>query len=216
MATTYKNLNAHEVRNEKRESVIWFIRHGESEANIGLATSYTEEVRLTDTGRSQSSTIAKTFTRAPDLIVSSPYKRSRETAAPTRSRFFSTKFEEWENVREFTYLGSLHGINSTKQERNAMTQAFWDKCDPFYQDGDGESFELFLRRVRDVMVDLKRCQEQFIIVFTHEQFIKGIEYLDREGFPQTLEDMQQSMQRFRQLLSSSRVPNGNVYRWSLA
>jgi len=207
-ATTYKNLSVRDVWNEKREPIIWFIRHGESEANVGMATTHTQDVRLTEVGLKQAEEIAHAFTRAPGLIIASPYRRAQETSEPTRLRFPDTRYEIWPEVREFTYLGSLHGVHSTRQDRHARASAFWKMSDPTHKDGEGESFTQFLCRVRKAIERLQQQDERFVVVFGHEQFMRAASWLLHGWTAET----SAGMGLFRQVLSSSPLPNGFILK----
>lgn len=191
-------------RAEKRQSgsTVLFIRHGESEAHIGKAAKHTEEIRLTKSGLQQAAEIAYMFPREPDLIISSPYLRAWETAAPTLQRYAHVSREIWP-VHEFTYLGSLAGVCSTKQERRVLVDAYWERCDPHYKDSDGESFAQFISRVRTILDRLRRL-EGFTAVFTHEQFMRAAQGL-LHGW---MEDTQVHMKRFRERLLESPLPYG--------
>jgi len=52
---------------------IWLIRHAESIANAGAATSQPSTIPLTDRGTQQAECVAASFTKQPDLVVLSPY-----------------------------------------------------------------------------------------------------------------------------------------------
>ena len=80
---------------------VWFIRHGESEGNVGLATSESAMIRLTARGIEQAELIALAFIEPPTLIVTSPYLRAKQTAQLTLLRFPDARREEWP-VHEFT------------------------------------------------------------------------------------------------------------------
>jgi 2,3-bisphosphoglycerate-dependent phosphoglycerate mutase len=158
---------------------IMFIRHGESEAHVGKAATHIEEVGLTLRGEKKALEIASEFPRAPDLIVVSPYLRAWKTADPTIKRFSETPHVIWPEVQEFTYLGSLAGAFMTKEERSTYVKAYWDRCDPLYKDGNAESFFEFVGRARKALEKLRVELEEknFIVVFTHEQFIRVVQCL---------------------------------------
>ncbi|HWP66602.1 MAG TPA: histidine phosphatase family protein [Candidatus Limnocylindria bacterium] len=61
---------------------LFLIRHGESEGNRDRVFTATPEVPLTETGRRQAREAAEFLRRycAPALLVSSPFRRARETA----------------------------------------------------------------------------------------------------------------------------------------
>jgi broad specificity phosphatase PhoE len=192
----------HSNENTPKDLMVWFIRHGESEAHIGKAATHTEEVRLTKAGKQQAEEIASILPRAPNLVISSPYLRAWETAAPTFQRFPNAPHKIWP-VQEFTYLGSLAGICSTKHERRAQVEEYWQRGDPTYHDGNGESFAQFLQRVRTAIDNLKHL-DGFVTIFTHEQFIRAAQGL-LHGW---LEDSPAHMERFRQLLVDAPLPYG--------
>ena len=64
-----------------------FIRHGESTANTGLTSADVASIALTARGEGQAGQLAREWTEAPSLIVTSPFQRTRQTAAPTIARF---------------------------------------------------------------------------------------------------------------------------------
>jgi 2,3-bisphosphoglycerate-dependent phosphoglycerate mutase len=108
---------------------LWLIRHGESEANAGLPTTDTTAVALTPRGEHQARQVVRAFTRAPDLLVTSPYRRTKQTAAPLLARFPHTPQAEW-LVQEFTYLALPPDVVTTAAERAPLSDAFWGRYDP--------------------------------------------------------------------------------------
>src|SRR5688500_8644547 len=115
---------------------VWLIRHGESEANAGLATHDSSSIPLTARGRAQAELAARALPGAPDLLVSSAYARAIDTAAPARARFPGAASAEWP-VHEFTYLARPAGGPSTVAERRPRVDAFWARADPHHVDGEG-------------------------------------------------------------------------------
>lgn len=188
--------------------IIVFIRHGESEAHIGKAATHIEEVRLTSNGEKKAREIAAQFLSAPDLIIASPYLRAWETAVPTLQRFPDVPHKIWQDVQEFTYLGSLAGLCLTKQERSGMVNSYWERADPGFRDGNGESFLQFAWRARKVL-DRLRQMEGFIVIFTHEQFIRVIQCLLLQWMEDT-EDTPERMRRFRKMLLNDPLPYGYI------
>src|SRR5690242_9637514 len=138
---------------------IVLIRHGESRSNAGLPTSRPEDVALTDLGIEQAKCIAEylAYEVPPDLIVTSCYKRTKQTAVPTKLRFLSVREEEWP-VHEFTYLSreEMRAL-STRWQRRPLVNVYWELCDPELVDGPGsESFEKFIERVQGVMARFEK------------------------------------------------------------
>src|SRR5690348_14946487 len=105
---------------------VFLIRHGESEANAGLATTHPKDVKLTSRGHEQARQIA-TFLgeyTSLNLIVTSSYLRTKQTAEPTKKKFLFETAEEWE-VQEFTYLAPRYLGHSTINERRPLVDAYW-------------------------------------------------------------------------------------------
>ena len=188
---------------------ILFIRHGESEAHIGKAATHIEEVGLTLSGKKQAQDIACEFVHAPNLIIVSPYLRAWETAVPTMQRFSDTPHTIWQDVREFTYLGKLAGQCLTKQERKRKVDAYWKLHKPEYKNGNGESFSQFIWRAREVSRRLRDERDGFIVVFTHEQFIRSVQCVLLEWIENT-EVTEDQMQRFREMLLHDPLPYGYI------
>lgn len=186
---------------------ILFIRHGESEAHVGLAAPHIEEVRLTTLGWTKAQEIADYWPQAPDLIITSPYLRAWETASPTRSRFPGVTCETWPEVQEFTYLGSLAGKTLTKQERSGKVRDFWERNDPIHKDGNGESFAELICRASTVLEKLKQL-DGFVVIFTHEQFIRAVQSV-LEGW-MGLSREQMPMRRYREILVTDPLSYGCV------
>lgn len=83
-----------------------FIRHGQSIANAGAFTADPAGIALSALGHAQAQQLADGLDRAPRLIVSSPFLRAQQTAAPTRLRYPEAASETWP-IQEFTYLHRL-------------------------------------------------------------------------------------------------------------
>jgi len=193
---------------------VWFIRHGESEANVGQATAHPATIKLTPKGIEQAYSIVSFFKRSPDLIITSRYQRTFETAKPTLNYFPAARHEEWP-VEEFTYLMPLDTL-TTSLERKPKVEAFWQREDLFYVDDevDGkqvESFAAFISRVQQVMCCLRQVKENSIAVFSHEQFICAIIWLSLKGKLEPGSMLcSDSKKQFKDFLATFRLPNGAI------
>lgn len=189
---------------------VLFIRHAESEANAGQPTAHPATVKITPKGFEQAKSIASFFTKEPDLIITSPYKRTYETAQPTFARFPEARRAEW-SVEEFTYLTPLDTF-TTFVERKPMVEEFWQRDDPSYVDGDEvESFATFINRVQKVIKRLRQSKENSIVVFSHEQFICAILwlFLKRKLEPGSIL-CSDCKKQFKDFLTMCRLPNGAI------
>lgn len=196
---------------------IFLIRHGESQANAGLATIDPENVALTPRGYAQAECIAnflRSYTSL-NLIVTSAYLRTKQTAAPTKKVFRTIPEEEWE-VHEFTYLWSMHGEQSTAEERKPLVDAYWEQCQPSFVDNLGtgsfksESFKVFIGRIQAFLRRLKDAaydRRENIAIFSHEQFITAVLwFIDRRP----VEISSEEMRDFRDFFNLNRIPNGAI------
>ena len=151
-----------------------FIRHGESTANTGLASADVASIVLTERGAGQAGRIAREWTETPSLIVTSPFQRTRQTAAPTIARFPDVPVERWP-IEEFTYLQPARWNGTTTADRRPHVERYWTAADPDYCDGEGaESFGGFLRRVEVTLARLAALPVgSLVYVFGHGQFIQA-------------------------------------------
>ncbi|RZK44363.1 MAG: hypothetical protein EOO59_21950, partial [Hymenobacter sp.] len=65
------------------ERRVVFIRHGQSTGNAGVPSPDLALIELTDLGWQQARAVAAGWAEAPTLLVTSPYLRTQQTAAPT-------------------------------------------------------------------------------------------------------------------------------------
>ncbi len=190
---------------------IWFIRHGKSEANAGYPTLLPNVIELIDEGYEQAKQIAQMFDRPPSLIITSSYTRTLQSAWPLWERFPQVHYEEWP-VHEFTYLSLDKYRNTTIGERRREVEEYWCRSDPYYVDEGGkdpevESFDKFVLRVHSTLECLQNREEDFITVFSHEQFIWAIFWLLL--FKPTAMNTN-TMKQFRYLLTTYPIPNGAI------
>jgi probable phosphoglycerate mutase len=153
---------------------IWFIRHGESEANAGFSSSTPSEIPLTDAGWDQAKKVSLAFEQTPTLIVISKYLRAVQTAQPTIERFSRIPIQTW-NVHEFTYLSPEKLGNTSREERQPLVESFWTNCDPNYLHGtEAESFSAFMGRIKAMKNKIMALDEDFVAIFSHGYVIKAV------------------------------------------
>lgn len=155
---------------------VHFVRHGESAANAGNATSDPALIPLTDIGWEQARAVAESFGQAPGLIVTSPFARAADTARPTVERFPGVPVEIW-SVEEFTYLSPSRCANTTAADRRPWVESYWLSADPDFVDGPGtESFASLIQRARESLRRL-HGMSGMVAVFGHGQFIQAVRWL---------------------------------------
>jgi len=161
--------------------LVRLIRHAESAANAGLATTAPDSIPLTEKGQLQARTLAESFKSAPDLIISSPFERAIATALPTAAHFPHVPFELWP-VEEFTYLSPNRFAGTTQTDRQPHAQSYWENGDAAMIDGPGaESFDSLLGRVDAMLAKLVDHDAKDILVFSHGQFIRAAAWRIKHG-----------------------------------
>lgn len=159
---------------------VHFVRHGESAANAGNATSDPALIPLTDRGWEQARAVAESFGQAPGLIVTSPFARAADTARPTIERFSDVPVEIWP-IEEFTYLSPSRCANTTVSDRRPWVEGYWTSADPEFVDGAGtESFASLIQRARESLRRLHGMSGT-VAVFGHGQFIQAVRWLVAES-----------------------------------
>jgi broad specificity phosphatase PhoE len=156
---------------------IVLIRHGESIANAGHATSDPATIPLTPRGWIQAKEVATIFDRPPGLIVTSSYLRTQQTAEPTCARFPQVPQVVWP-VQEFTYLSPAHCVNMTAAQRRPLVEAYWEQCDLAVTDGPGaESFASLIERAQQMLLHIQELEYGDIAIFTHGHFMQMMLWL---------------------------------------
>ena len=189
---------------------IWFIRHAQSQANAGERTADPALIELTALGREQGSYVADLFSRAPDLLVTSPYLRARQTAQFVAGKHPAVPLETWP-VQEFTYLDRQRCLNTTLAERIPMAREYWDRNDPHHVAGEGvESFAGLMERVTDMWGRLLAgCDGRWVAVFSHAIFIRAALWHWMGGSERVSET---GMKRFRSFLRAYAIPNAALLK----
>lgn len=186
---------------------VWFIRHGESEANAGFSSSIPAKIPLTDAGWKQAQKVSLAFEQAPSLIVMSKYTRAGQTAQPTIKRFPDTPTQTWD-VHEFTYLSPEKLGNTSKDERKPLVENFWTTCDPNYLHGVGaESFSTFMERIGVLKIKITALDEGFIAVFSHGYVIKAMLW---SNLVNSFEATSEYMKNFHTFHTSFNLSNGAI------
>ncbi len=205
-----------EALKEAGGKTIWFIRHAQSQANASAdfrADDFSVPlVPLSDLGLKQAEGVPEYFKQAPDLIITSPYIRTKQTAKHLINKYPSVPQEEW-SIHEFTYLSVDKCFNTTFSERKPLKDAYWDKSDPDYNDGKGaESFADFINRTRNAIEELKNRKEQFIVLFSHEYTIALAKYIIEKN-PQKITP--ETMKDYREYFRENRIGNASKVEFTL-
>jgi len=187
---------------------IWFFRHAQSLANANKnfrADNFSiPSVSLSPEGLKQAEELIKSFSVAPELVITSPYIRTRQTAQPLIKKYPAVLKAEWP-IQEFTYLSLDKCFGTTILERRPLVEEYWQKSDPAHWDGKGaETFIDLINRAQDTIEKIKSRKERFIVLFSHEFFIAAVRYI-LENKPKQI--VSKEMREFRQYFLANRVPN---------
>lgn len=188
---------------------VWLIRHAESMANIGAATSTPKDIPLSEKGFYQAKELAESINLKPDLIFVSPYLRSQQTAVPLTSNFPQTTTEIL-TIQEFTYLSISRCRNTTSQQRKPLVEEFWKRSDPHFCDGEqAESLAEFFYRIEKFLRQMSEKKFELAFAFTHEQFIKALIW--EVLHPEKVFD-EKFMSDFQKFMISFAVPNTAIMK----
>ena len=155
---------------------VYFVRHGESEANVGAPIFTGEESRLTPKGVEQAKFIAKRCANLQvDVILSSPAVRTLATAREI-TLITGKNAEVHEMFTERKLPSQLLGKPRNRADENCDTeQMYTDWFRSFYepnlQVGDVENFATLKSRVSEALQYLQARPESRILVVTHGFFL---------------------------------------------
>ena len=190
---------------------VWLIRHGQSQANAGVATQHPKSIELTDLGREQAKRVSDAISFVPRSIVVSPYTRTLDSAQPLISRLKKQGIEvpvmEWP-IEEFTYLSPVRCRGTTAAERQDWAKEYWLRADPDWEDGDGaESFRQLMQRVESFS-QMLIAEDGPVLVFGHGMFFKAFVI----GLQYGTTPSSDAMIRYRALESASPIHNAQIVR----
>lgn len=142
------------------------VRHGETSANAGHLLQGHMDLPLDEQGRRQAQALAGVATGA-DLVVCSPLRRARETAAAIIGGGDPVIDDRWVEID----YGELDGRPVTEAWAPLWEQ--WRR-DPEFAPPGGESLAAVGRRVRAACEDLvDRASTSDVVVVTHVSPIKA-------------------------------------------
>ena len=188
-------------QNSARE--VWFLRHAESVANAGTRTREAPTYPLSELGFRQAEQLAAALQNEPELIITSPYVRARQTADFAIRKFPDVPVEEWP-VQEVQYLAPALCTDTTQDERRVLSDEYWERCDPHFAAPDAESFAEFIARVAEALDRLANRTERIIFVFCHGRVMDAVAWLHLSP-PATVDAV--AMRRFFHFIHGFTVPN---------
>ena len=156
--------------------LIYFVRHGETESNA-LDLRQGPEGCLTEKGRGQALATAKRFPKhkgRPQVIISSPYERTRETAEIIGEEL-KMPVEYCDLLVERKNPSEIVGHSGTEREVREIVGRI-DQS--FHEDNlrysDEENFVDLKERAKKLLRYIKGRSEKRIIMVTHGIFLKMV------------------------------------------
>ena len=158
---------------------LYFVRHGESKANIEDRFS-TPEVELSDKGIEDAKRVGKMIAHIKfDKVLTSPYTRAMQTQ---KHAMEGVEAEVVDLLHECE-CGSLEGgLYKEWHEKYGADFIYRNEVDDFTAYG-GENYEQMRKRARDFMAYLDTLCCETVVAFSHAGFILTFfdEVMKREG-----------------------------------
>lgn len=161
------------------EKIVYFVRHGESEANISKTSKegvvFKLNSSLTTKGKKQAVSIAERIGKLSfESLIVSPLARAKETAE-TIAKSTGKKPEYSDIFVERIKPARLDGKSRDDNETNVLWKD-WQKSlvTPGLRVEDGENFDDLIARADKALDFLKNRPEKNIVVVTHGYFLRTI------------------------------------------
>jgi broad specificity phosphatase PhoE len=152
---------------------VYFVRHGESEANAARVTQPPDSL-LSEVGRRQAELVAKRFLHMPvDRIVASPFERAKETAEIIQKGIPHVPLSYSELFIEQRRPSSIIGKSYDDQDVQ-KTIELWKKYadDPDWKYEDEENFTDLKVRAEQALYELTTLKYDHVLVVTHGNFLR--------------------------------------------
>jgi broad specificity phosphatase PhoE len=151
---------------------IYFIRHGESEGNVGPVRQDADSP-LTERGRRQAEYMAKRCLRLPiDCLISSDMVRAQETATII-GEIIGKEVEISDLFAERERPSIQTGQPKDDPATFAIDRVIWDNfAVPGFRHSDEENFDDLKVRAEQALEYLANRPEQHIAVVTHGLFLR--------------------------------------------
>jgi broad specificity phosphatase PhoE len=154
---------------------LYLVRHGQTEGN--LTHIYQNDTdQLSDKGRSEAEVLARRFeTIALEAIISSPYSRARETAAPI-AQYKKLPLQTNELLVEKRWPKELEGKSASDQTIQELKSLLQEKehTDPEWRYSNEERYIDVRKRMAQFLSDAQTLAAQYesILVVSHAHVLK--------------------------------------------
>jgi len=186
---------------------IYFIRHAQSEGNLGLKTPSHRDILLSEQGHRQALELAAAINEPPSIIAVSGFVRTQLTAEPLRQRYPQVPVDIL-GTHEFDYLYASKWDGTTSLQRKPAVEQYWQRADPYYRDSEtSETFADLIDRAESTLHWLSQHQIGPVCLVSHELFIHAV--LWRCLAPSTKDAVDQ-MRAFRQWQQATPIFNASI------
>ncbi len=160
---------------DKKKTMIYLVRHGETEWNVKRVMQGKTDIRLNALGRKQARTVAITLKNIHfDAFYSSPLTRTMETAKII-NKFHHLSIITDSDLQERNF-GSLEGKSYEEVNRfhpGLIFSEIWNY--PNFRPPDGESASDVLKRAKRFSVKILRIHKgQHVLVVSHGDVLRSI------------------------------------------
>ena len=160
----------------------YFVRHGESTANVDRVSAGWSDVALTENGINQAYKTAKEIKDLGikfDVIISSPLSRALDTAK------IIAKLNNYPE-QSIKLLDKLKEKSAGSMELGPISVIF-DKTEQEFKEMGGENAEMFRDRVRIVLEEIKKLSKgcNIVLIVAHSGIYKMAEVIDKKLEPAT-------------------------------
>jgi probable phosphoglycerate mutase len=152
---------------------IYFVRHGESDANAGGIIKPENEIELTEVGHGQAEFVGKRAAKLNvEIIIASTLLRARQTAEHIANAT-GLSIETSDLIIERRYPSSNHGLTRNdeivKQVAHMLEMRFGDED---ANHSDEETFEEIRERADKALTYLLERPEHTVLVVSHSIFLR--------------------------------------------
>ena len=186
---------------------LYFVRHGESEANAGIANQPDHEIILTATGQSQARQLVERLDVQPAAVYTSELLRTQQTAS-YYCHEHSIEPKVLPLLNEMCCLDYENIKDISIENRRQLAREYWNRADLHEKNGPAaDSFVMFLNRVKEFLASYQQYPDHTVF-FGHGMWI-GLLAWHLMGFSIENSD---SMRLFRQFQTAMVMDNTVVYQ----
>ena len=188
--------------------VITFVRHGQSQSNVGGVTMEHHAIPLTDAGQAQARALVELLPQKPSKVLVSPFERAQHTAAPYCAAL-GLETQTLNELKEFETFDPDLMQDMDGKQRRPLVDEYWSKAEPGLRMGKrAETFTEFAQRVNSFRLETLPQLPDGSVVFGHGMwtallFWRVMGFTDYDNF---------AMKGFRRFQLGFPMPNGATYR----